>query len=263
MRLQNQFLQQYIRRLVEAVGPWGIAVGMLILRATCRVRLHNDPRPQLRDDGAHYVYSVLHAHQIAAVTCREPGTAAMVSQSRDGDFVAMGLRVAGIKTIRGSSRRRGHDKGGLSALGDLMDHVRSGLPAYLAVDGPRGPRSRVHKGIAVLSQRTGAAVLNVIAVPTRRWIFKRSWDRFQIPKPFCRIDIFVAPLIWPEQDESIEEYRCRIEQSLCQLETLHDAVESGIAVGHQTHRTKSNDAAPSANAKSLCKPKGPKSSSAS
>ena len=132
------------------------------------------------------------------------GTAAMVSQSRDGDFVAIGLRLAGIKTIRGSSRRRGQDKGGLSALSNLIEHVRTGYPAYLAVDGPRGPRNRVHKGIAVLSQQTGAAVLNVVAVPTRRWIFKRSWDRFQIPKPFCRIDIFVAPPIWPQQGESIE-----------------------------------------------------------
>lgn len=97
MRFQTQFLRQWTRRLVEAIGPLGIALGMLILRATCRVRLHNDPRPQLRVDDAHYVYSVLHAHQIAAATCREPGTAAMVSQSRDGDYVAMGLRVPASK----------------------------------------------------------------------------------------------------------------------------------------------------------------------
>lgn len=246
MRFQNQFVRQWTRRLVEAIGPLGIALGMLILRATCRVRLHNDPRPQLRLDGAQYVYSVLHAHQIAAATCREPRTAAMVSQSRDGDYVAMGLRVAGIKTIRGSSRRRGQDKGGLSALSNLIEHVRSGSPAYLAVDGPRGPRSRVHKGIAVLSQRTGAAVLNVVAVPTRRWIFKRSWDRFQIPKPFSRIDIFVAPLIWPAQGESVDAYRQRIEQSLCLLETERDTAESEIAVAHQKRRDKKTMAAPSA-----------------
>jgi lysophospholipid acyltransferase (LPLAT)-like uncharacterized protein len=151
---------------------------MLILRATCRARIHNDPRPTLRVNGALYVYSVLHAHQISAAICREAGTAAMVSQSRDGDFVALGLKLLGIKTIRGSSRRSGKDKGGLSALTSLAEHICGGSPAYLAVDGPRGPRNRVHKGIAVLSQQTGAAVLNVVAVPTRRWIFKRSWDRF-------------------------------------------------------------------------------------
>jgi lysophospholipid acyltransferase (LPLAT)-like uncharacterized protein len=203
-----------------------IALGMLILRATCRVRYHNDPRAALQAAGARYVYSVLHAHQIAAATCPARGTAAMVSQSRDGDFVALGLRLAGIKTIRGSSRRRGKDKGGLSALGQLAEHLRSGAPAYLAVDGPRGPRNRVHKGIAALSHRTGAAVLNVVAVPKRRWIFKRSWDRFQIPKPFCKIDIYMAAPIWPRPDESIELYRRRIEQSLCELEMSGDPLEA-------------------------------------
>jgi lysophospholipid acyltransferase (LPLAT)-like uncharacterized protein len=230
--------------VVEIIGPWSIALGMLILRATCRVRLLSDPRPALRAAGAPYIYSVLHAQQIAAATCREPGTAAMVSQSKDGDFVATGLRLAGIQTIRGSSRRRGEDKGGLSALSDLMEHVRAGCPAYLAVDGPCGPRNRVHKGIAMLSRETGAAVLNVVAVPTRRWIFKRSWDRFQIPKPFSRIDIYVAAPVWPQQGESIDDYRGRIEQSLCRLEELHDPIEARLAAAQPIVQPHSNESAP-------------------
>ena len=121
-------------------------------------------------------------------------------------------------------------------LTNLIEHVRTGKPAYLAVDGPRGPRNRVHKGIAVLSQQTGAAVLNVVAVPSRRWIFKRSWDRFQIPWPFSRIDIFVAETIWPQPDERIEEYRRRIEQSLSELETLCDPIEADIAAVRQMCR---------------------------
>ena len=228
-RSKRRLHTRFFRKVVAAIGPWFIALGMVILRATCRARFHNDPRPALRADGARYVYSMLHAHQIAAATSPERGTAAMVSQSRDGDFVALGLRLAGVKTIRGSSRRRGKDKGGLCALSDLAEHVRSGSPASLAVDGPRGPRNRVHKGIAALSQRTGAAVLNVVAVPSRRWIFQRSWDRFQLPKPFCRIDIFAAAPIWPQPGEPIEQYRRRIEESLCQLEMLIDPTEAALA----------------------------------
>ena len=233
--LHSRLVRTATRLVAAAVGPWCIALGMIILRATCRVRIHNDPRPILRADDARYVYSVLHAHQISAAICREPGTAAMVSQSRDGDFVARGLKLLGIKIIRGSSRQSNKDKGGLSALSSLAEHVRTGQPGYLAVDGPRGPRNRVHKGIAVLSQQTGAAVLNVVAVPTRRWIFKRSWDRFQIPKPFCRIDIFVAAPIWPQQGDPIEQYRRRIEQSLCQLETSSDPAEAGIVAVFLEH----------------------------
>lgn len=229
----SQLFRQVTKRVAVALGPCGIALAMLILRLSCRVRLHGDPRPQLRAEGVPYVYSVLHAHQIAAATGREPGTAAMVSQSRDGDYVALGLRLAGVKTIRGSSRTHEETKGGLAALRELVAHVRGGHPALLAVDGPRGPRNHVHKGIAAISKQADAVVLNVVAVPTRRWIFKRSWDRFQIPKPFSRIDIFVAEPIWPDKNESTDEYSRRIEQSLCQLETQNDLAESQIATSRQ------------------------------
>ena len=50
-----------------AVLGWLIAIAILILRACCRIRLHNDPRPGLRARSQSYAYSVLHAHQIAAV----------------------------------------------------------------------------------------------------------------------------------------------------------------------------------------------------
>jgi lysophospholipid acyltransferase (LPLAT)-like uncharacterized protein len=154
----------------------------------------------------------------------------MVSRSRDGDSVALGFKLIGIKTVRGSSSVGGRDKGGRLALTNLIEHVTNGSPAYLAVDGPRGPRNRVHKGIAVLSQETGAAVLNVVAVPSRRWIVKRSWDRLQIPKPFSTINVFVAEAIWPKPEERVEAYRRRIEQSLCQIETSQDSTEADIAV---------------------------------
>jgi lysophospholipid acyltransferase (LPLAT)-like uncharacterized protein len=227
-RRRNRFFRNALRSTIAALGPWLIATLMVLLRWTCRVRFHDDPRAALRAEGVPYVFSVLHAQQLAAATCGDPGTAAMVSQSRDGAFIALGLRAVGITPIRGSSKREGQDKGGLSALVNLMKHVRTGKPAYLAVDGPRGPRNRVHKGVAVLSQKTGAAVLNVAVVPSRRWIFKKSWDRFQIPWPFCRVDTYFGAPIKPRQGESVEDYRRRIEESLNALEMLRDPAEAAI-----------------------------------
>lgn len=215
--------------LIRRMEGWFLAFAMLVLRATCRVTIHNDPRPRLRARPKPYIYSVLHAHQVATAIGREKGTAAMVSQSADGQLVVTGFLALGIKVIRGSNSSRGQDKGGRSALNELMAHVRGGSPAYLAVDGPRGPRNRVRKGIAVLSRQTGAAVLNVVAVPSRRWIFSRAWDRLQIPKPFCRIDAYFAEPLLPSETESVEQYRRRIEHSLNELEIKHDAAEAGGA----------------------------------
>ena len=111
-----------------------------------------------------------------------------------------------------------------------------GAPGYLAVDGPRGPRNRVHKGIAVLSQRTGAAVVNLVAVPTRRWIFTRAWDRFQIPKPFATIHGYFAEPLFYRDGEGVEQYRKRIETSLNDLERQHDPVESELAAAATLRR---------------------------
>jgi lysophospholipid acyltransferase (LPLAT)-like uncharacterized protein len=216
-------------KLSTAVAGWLIAIAILILRACCRIRLHNDPRPGLHARSQSYAYSVLHAHQIAAVIHGEPGTGAMVSRSSDGELLIPGLRVCGIVPIRGSNRRKTGDKGGLAAIDALVEHIVGGAPAYLAADGPRGPRNRVHKGIAMLSQRSGAAVVNMVAVPSRRWIFTRAWDRFQIPKPFTTINGYFGEPLYPRKGESVEQYRKRIETALNELEQKHDPAEAELA----------------------------------
>lgn len=163
----------------------------------------------------------------------EAGTAAMVSQSLDGELIVPTLRMMGVTPIRGSNRTRGQTKGGREALVGLIEHVDGGKPAYLAVDGPRGPRNRVHKGVAALSKKTGAVVINMVAVPERRWILAKTWDRLQIPQPFCRVHGYFAEPVRPITDESLEDYRRRIEASLNSLEAEHDPAEAPAVVVEQ------------------------------
>lgn len=212
-------------RLILVAQSWMLGLAMLLLRATCRVTVHNDPRERLRAESIPYAFSILHAHQIAAAINREPGTAAMVSQSGDGQLLMPGFWLLRIKPCRGSSRSARNDKGGRTALNELISHVRGGLPAILAVDGPRGPRNRVRKGIAVLSMESGGAVLNVVLVPSRRWFLRRAWDQMQIPKPFSRIHAYFAEPLRPLESESAEDFRRRIEASLNLLEEAHDPIE--------------------------------------
>ncbi len=205
---------------------WVVAIILLTLRATCRVRVYNDPRPALQAAGKSYAYSILHAHQVSAAIRREPNTAAMVSRSADGELLVIAFKALGVLPIRGSSHQGGKDRGGQAALLELVEHVDCGGRAIIAIDGPRGPRNQVRKGIAVLSKRTGAAVLNVVTLPTRRWILGKAWDRLQMPMPFCRIDAYFADPLLIAEDESIEEFRQRIEASLNQLEAKHDPDEA-------------------------------------
>lgn len=215
-------------RFLMPLVAWLTAIAIVLLRATCRIRRHGDPRPGLRADSQRYAYSVLHAHQVSAIIDGEPGTGAMVSKSADGGIIIPSLRARGIIPIRGSSSRNGKDKGGQAGFQDLVNHVEAGAPAFLAVDGPRGPRNRIHRGIALLSQKTGAAVLNIVPVPSRRWILTGTWDRLQIPKPFATIQVYFSEPIFPQAGEETQAYCDRIEASLNALELQHDRSEAEL-----------------------------------
>ncbi len=225
-------------RLTLLVQSWLLGLAMLLLRITCRVTVHNDPRQRLKANSELYAFSILHAHQLSAAIKRESGTAAMVSQSGDGQLLMPGFWLLRIKAVRGSNRRQDNDKGGRTALNGLIAHVKTGSPAILAVDGPRGPRGQVRKGIAVLSKESGAAVLNVVAIPTRRWILRGTWDRLQIPQPFCRIHAYFAEPLRQQENESVEAFRRRIESSLRLLEETHDPEEAARVSGAASAKSK-------------------------
>ncbi|MFK8114448.1 MAG: DUF374 domain-containing protein [Rubripirellula sp.] len=204
---------------------------LVVLRMTCRRRVHNDPRPNLESEGLHHVFAALHAHQVAASVAAEPGTGAIVSRSVDGEIIARGLERIGHVPIRGSSGTG--SKGGARALQGLIEHVKGGQPAIITVDGPRGPRGRAHKGIGMLADKTEAAVLVVVAIPSRRWILSRTWDRLQIPWPFATIDAYFAEPMLRREDETREEFVNRIERALNQLEATHDPSQADLELIQQ------------------------------
>lgn len=209
-------------RLHQFLG-WFIALFAVAWRMSCRYRVVNDPRPLLRKHQQNYLYALLHAHQIAAVFSNdETQQCAMVSRSYDGDLLVPTLRCCRIRAVRGSSRTAKRDKGGLAALAEITQTLQQGIPATLAVDGPRGPRNRVHLGIIQLAKKTNAVILPVVVVSSRRWILRRTWDQMQIPKPLSKISlIFAAPL---QLDPTVSSafYQEHISQILTELEHKND-----------------------------------------
>lgn len=219
-----------MKRLNGLLG-WLGGLLLLVWRLTCRYEVFDDPRPAIRASGRAYIYALLHAHQLAAVFVNDDRRiAAMLSRSADGDLLAPSLRLRRITPVRGSSRSGSRDKGGRRALQELMDTVRGGIPALIAVDGPRGPRNHVHRGVAELALGTGVPVLPVIVLPSRRWLLTRAWDRFQIPRPFCTVRLIFGPPIDPSSYQDAPELLQDISSGLNELERLHDPEEASPAV---------------------------------
>jgi lysophospholipid acyltransferase (LPLAT)-like uncharacterized protein len=112
------------------------------------------------------------------------GLVGMVSQSRDGELLARALCRLGFGLIRGSSSR-----GGLSALrASLRALEGEQRPVAIAVDGPRGPRHQVAPGALGLTLGRGRPLVYARALCWPR-LQLRSWDRFELPLPFARVEL--------------------------------------------------------------------------
>lgn len=137
-----------------------------------------------------------------------PGAVALVSASRDGEFLAKVIHLLGQETIRGSSSR-----GGSSALKEMIKRARTRTDLVITPDGPRGPRHEMKDGVAQLAKVTGRPVVPLSFVCSKGHRFG-SWDRFLLPYPFSRgVFSFGEPLYF-EPGESIGEYKQRVKAAM-------------------------------------------------
>lgn len=222
-------------RVVARAGGWLFGLVLVLWRRTCRYRVVNDPRPALRERNRPYAYALLHAHQVAAVLVNdEERLAAMVSRSADGDLLVPSLTLRRVQAVRGSTRRGVRNKGGRAALAGLVALARDRVPVLLAVDGPRGPRGHVHRGVVDLAREAAATILPTVVVSSSHWVLPGSWDRFQIPKPFSKIVLaFGTPI--EANGTGADSLRASIAGALEALEREHDPVEwSRVQAGAST-----------------------------
>ncbi|HTO73287.1 MAG TPA: lysophospholipid acyltransferase family protein [Gemmatimonadales bacterium] len=114
---------------------------------------------------------------------RNESVSIVVSEARDGQYLADFAAAAGYELLRGSSTR-----GGAKALLGAVRALENGGTVAMTPDGPRGPRRELKPGILAAASRGGAMLIPVHAEADRAWRL-RSWDRFMIPKPFARVRV--------------------------------------------------------------------------
>ena len=132
--------------------------------------------------------------------------AVLTSASNDGAIIAEVMTRFGLKSVRGSSSRRG-----ATALLALAGTLEAGDDVAVTPDGPRGPRYQLGPGVVFLAQQTGAGILP-IHVEYSRAVRLKSWDRFMIPLPFSKVRVICDDLIFVAPEADIEAERARIEQ---------------------------------------------------
>ncbi len=138
-------------------------------------------------------------------------TVAVVSASRDGQYIADLIAQLGLKSLRGSSSRKG-----AHALREAIRAVEEGFNVAFTPDGPRGPKYRMKTGPILLASLTGGEILPISVNASRYWQL-RSWDNFQIPKPGATLRLVMGegiPVPPNLTEEQLEEWRLRVEAAL-------------------------------------------------
>ena len=199
--------------------PLGVVCGALLVRAlgwSWRIELRGVREyDRALEAGQRCIFAFWHARMLPLVyTHRGRAIGVLVSQHRDGEWIARIIERLGFTTARGSSRR-----GGEEGVREMLDLARRQHPLAITPDGPRGPRERVKPGIVYLASRTGFPVVPVATAASHAWVF-RSWDRFRVPHPFARVVVAYGPPLAIPRDlpgDETETWRLRVEGAIARL----------------------------------------------
>jgi lysophospholipid acyltransferase (LPLAT)-like uncharacterized protein len=201
-----------VRRLPGLVA-WLVASLAQVYRRTLRLRI-SDPHGFLHSGLSQPgVVALWHNRIPLSALCfpleMRRRAAVLVSASRDGEYAAAVVARFGMRTVRGSSSRRG-----AQAFRELAEEVRQGALVVLTLDGPRGPRYEPHAGAVALAASCGVPLVPISLNAPRRGEL-RSWDRTQFPLPFSRVDMVVGqPLRLERGDEAAV---ARVRQALLEI----------------------------------------------
>jgi lysophospholipid acyltransferase (LPLAT)-like uncharacterized protein len=144
----------------------------------------------------------------------------LTSKSFDGEYIARFIQRFGYGAVRGSSTR-----GGVGAVVEMVRLMRNGCTTAFTIDGPKGPPRVAKLGAVLLAKKSGHPIMPVTMALERRWIAP-TWDSFQVPKPFSRACVFVAPPIYVAADA--DEAQLLAKNELLQS-TLDELTERGEA----------------------------------
>jgi hypothetical protein len=190
--------------VVDEAAPSGRVVwaarfgGWLVraLGATWRYEIsHDSDVVRLRAESTPIVFALWHGQLLPLLFHhRGQGVAVLISEHADGEIIARIATALGYRTVRGSTSH-----GAARALIGLTRVIEDGGDLAVTPDGPRGPAKSFAPGVAIVAGRTGAPMIGAAVNVSRAWRLK-SWDRFQIPKPFAKIRVAYSDAVYVEQN---------------------------------------------------------------
>ncbi|MFH0881568.1 MAG: tetraacyldisaccharide 4'-kinase [bacterium] len=178
-----------------------------------------------------WILAVLHGRMVVPLyTHRNRGITGLSSPSKDGEIITNVVRNLGYKAVRGSSRNQA-----AAGLRGMIRMAKSSVVANM-VDGPTGPREEPKPGTIAIAMAAGIPIVPLIGAASPAWEWERSWDRFQLPRPFSRgVVIIGEPMMIPDDEkaEDLEKWRLELKHRMISLREQADGLvwREGIRPG--------------------------------
>ena len=106
----------------------------------------------------------------------------IASSSKDGQIVSDYLKSWGVQSVFGSYGK----SSSLSATKELIKRSNKNKTNSIAMapDGPTGPKYKIKEGLVRMLGHIKAPIYIQTINYSKYWALKKTWDDFQIPKPF-------------------------------------------------------------------------------
>ena len=164
------------------------------------------------------IFATWHAYQFAFYNIKDLSKLnVLISSSNDGEIIARAAEKMGLNVIRGSKGR-----GGTQATFKILEKIEMGQNVGITVDGPKGPKFVVKKGIINIAKISQVPIVPM-AWHSQAWNFFKlpTWDNFTFPLGFVKILLlFGEPIYVPADidDEGVEMYRQKLETELLEID---------------------------------------------
>ncbi|MFI5263476.1 MAG: DUF374 domain-containing protein [Candidatus Kapaibacterium sp.] len=159
------------------------------------------------------VIAFWHSQMLAGWWVSRKDAVALVSKSKDGQYLANLLTKWSYNTVRGSSSVSGKE-----ALDEALEMILAGRAKRLVItpDGPRGPREIFKRGAFIAAKELSLPLYFLSIKYRNAWHLPKSWDKFQIPLPFS--GVIITPHLldannFPFDPESQKEFLEKISGS--------------------------------------------------
>ena len=189
-----------------------IPTALKLLHASLRISV--TPRQiQLPDNGALITFwhgKMITGWLLAQTLFPDKKITAVVSMSEDGNTLAKTLERLGFSLIRGSSSRGGDD-----VKRAMQKALENGDIVALTPDGPRGPANNFKFGTLRLASSNNYPLVFADIRHENPWKLK-SWDQFEIPRPFSKITVQLQLIDLPEfkNEEELQSYTKQLSTKL-------------------------------------------------